>query len=151
MNDLLNEVVSPEDLQKFENIYHQQLYKNDVTPKAQFEYAWCLVRSKYPVDIKKGLVLLQELFTTHEEGKRDYLFYLALGNARLKQYRQALNFLNAFLNIEPNNSQVIGLKNVIEKKMTQEGLKGIAITGGAIVALGAVVSLGISLLGAAKK
>lgn len=87
--------------QKFEKIYHEQLYKNDVTPKAQFEYAWCLVRSKYPADIRKGIVLLQELYKSNEEGQRDYLYYLAIGNARIKEYNKALSYLKNFLAIEP--------------------------------------------------
>lgn len=87
--------------QKFEKIYHEQLYKNDVTPKAQFEYAWCLVRSKYPADIQKGIILLEELYKTNEEGQRDYLYYLAIGNARLKEYSKALNYVRSFLTIEP--------------------------------------------------
>lgn len=79
--------------QTFEKIYHDQLYDNNVTPKAQFEYAWCLVRSKYPADIRKGIVLLQELYNSHEPGKRDYLYYLAFGNARIKEYSKALNYI----------------------------------------------------------
>lgn len=90
-------------LQKFEKIYHEQLYKNDISTKAQFEYAWCLVRSKYPADIRKGIVLLQELFKTHEEGRRDYLYYLAIGNARLREYKKALDYVKLFLEIEPGN------------------------------------------------
>ena len=33
-----------------------------VSSEAQFEYAWCLVRSKYPADIRKGIILLEDLF-----------------------------------------------------------------------------------------
>ena len=33
-----------------------------VSSEAQFEYAWCLVRSKYPADIRKGVILLEDLF-----------------------------------------------------------------------------------------
>lgn len=57
----------------------------EVTQKAQFEYAWCLVRSKYPADIRKGIVLLEDLFNNHGDSeKRDCLYYLAIGNARIK-------------------------------------------------------------------
>nr|CAI5853567.1 unnamed protein product [Callosobruchus analis] len=101
MADVLSETVLPDDLKKFEKIYHEQLYKNDVTPKAQFEYAWCLVRSKYPADIQKGIILLEELYKTHEEGQRDYLYYLAIGSARLKEYSKAMNYVRSFLTIEP--------------------------------------------------
>lgn len=71
--------------QKYEKVYHEQLNSGNITQKAQFEYAWCLVRSKYSCDIRKGLILLEELFhTDKEESKRDYLYYLAIGNARIK-------------------------------------------------------------------
>ena len=57
-----------------------------VSDKAQFEYAWCLVRSKRTGDIRRGNVLLEELFkrSQDETAKRDYLFYLAVGHTRLK-------------------------------------------------------------------
>jgi hypothetical protein len=71
--------------QKYERFYHEQLLKGEVTQKAQFEYSWCLVRSKYPADIRKGITLLEDLFSNGtEDGKRDYLYYLAIGNARIK-------------------------------------------------------------------
>ena len=144
--EVLTECIPIEDLKKFEKIYHEQLYKNDVTHKAQFEYAWCLVRSKYPADIKKGIVLLQELFKANEEGQRDYLYYLAIGYARLKEYRKAMSFVNSFLQIEPGNQQVLSLQQAIQKKMDQDGLKGIAVAGGAVLAVGAVVGVGLALL-----
>ena len=84
-----------------------------VSSEAQFEYAWCLVRSKYPADIRKGIILLEDLFQVafprcdnilmllsnvgardepHQiffqnrdnSNKRDYLYYLAIGNTKLK-------------------------------------------------------------------
>ena len=33
-----------------------------VSSESQFEYAWCLVRSRYPADIRKGIILLEDLF-----------------------------------------------------------------------------------------
>ncbi|KAK4879044.1 hypothetical protein RN001_007190 [Aquatica leii] len=149
MEDVLTETVPAEDLKKFEKAYHEQLYKQDVTPKAQFEYAWCLVRSKYPADIKKGIFLLQELYRSHEEGQRDYLYYLAIGNARIKEYSKALSYVRSFLNIEPGNSQVIALESTIKKKMEKEGLVGMAVAGGFVLALGALVGLGMAI--ASKK
>ncbi|CAG5089401.1 Similar to Fis1: Mitochondrial fission 1 protein (Drosophila melanogaster) [Cotesia congregata] len=64
MENILNEVVSSEDLKKFEKIYNEQLTTSQVTQKAQFEYAWCLVRSRYPADVRKGIVLLEDLGST---------------------------------------------------------------------------------------
>nr|QBH73494.1 hypothetical protein [Nicoletia phytophila] len=146
MEDVLDEVVSSEDLKKFEHAYNKQIQDGHVTPKAQFEYAWCLVRSRYPADIKKGIVILEELFQSQEaEAKRDYLYYLAIGNARIKEYSTALSFVRAFLQIEPGNQQVQNLEALIKKRMEKEGLIGAAIAGGAVLAIGGLIGLGIAL------
>ncbi|CAG9566471.1 unnamed protein product [Danaus chrysippus] len=145
MDDVLDEVVSSEDLEKFEKVFHEQLHQGNVTHKAQFEYAWCLVRSKYATDIRKGILLLKELFNSHAEGKRDYLFYLAIGNARIKEYNKALHYIKRFLEIEPTNQQVLALERQINKRMETEGLVGMAVAGGAVLALGGLVGLGIAL------
>lgn len=131
--------------QQFENTYHEHLYRNEVTPKVQFEYAWCLVRSKYPADIKKGILFLEELYKTHEEGQRDYLYYLAIGNARMKEYSKALKYVRSFLTIEPGNQQVLQLETLIKKRMDKEGLIGMAVAGGICVAMGAIVAVGMKL------
>lgn len=78
--------------------------------KAQFEYAWCLVRSQYSTDMRKGIVLLEDLCNRHSAGNRDYIYYLAIGNARLKNYTDSLKFVQAFLQVEPNNQQAISLE-----------------------------------------
>ncbi|RZC34415.1 mitochondrial fission 1 protein [Asbolus verrucosus] len=150
MSGILSETVEPSDLKKFEKIYHEQLYKNDVTPKAQFEYAWCLVRSKYSSDIQKGIILLEDLYKTHEEGQRDYLYYLAIGTARLKEYTKALNYVRSFLLIEPGNQQVISLQQTIKKKMEKEGLVGMAMAGGVVLAVGAIVGVGMAIASKVK-
>ena len=38
-----------------------------VSSESQFEYAWCLVRSRYPADIRKGIILLEDLFQVFSE------------------------------------------------------------------------------------
>lgn len=45
--------------QKFEKKYNSELAKGAVSKETKFEYAWCLIRSKYTQDIKKGVVLLE--------------------------------------------------------------------------------------------
>lgn len=54
--------------------------------------------------------MLEDLSLRHAEGNRDYIYYLAIGNARLKNYTIALKYLRAFLQVEPNNMQVITLE-----------------------------------------
>lgn len=45
--------------QKFEKKYNNELMKGAVSKDTKFEYAWCLIRSKYTDDIKKGIALLE--------------------------------------------------------------------------------------------
>lgn len=130
--------------QKFEKKFQRESVEaQKISPQTQFEYAWCLVRSDFPSDIKKvklihssddtslndnygtikrthellflshtnqGILLLEELVQTHSEGNRDYIYYLAIGNARIKEYSTAMKFCKAFLQIEPNNQQAITLE-----------------------------------------
>lgn len=46
---------------------------------------------------------------------------------------------------------MLSLQAAIKKTMEQEGLKGMAVAGGAVLAAGAIVGLGITLLSKAKK
>ncbi|XP_029034276.1 mitochondrial fission 1 protein [Osmia bicornis bicornis] len=146
MEDVLEEVVSSEDLKKFERVYHEQLRSSFVTQKAQFEYAWCLVRSKYPADIRKGIILLEDLYCNHDDSnKRDCLYYLAIGNARIKEYSKALTYVRSFLQVEPQNRQVQHLETLIKKKMEKEGLYGMAIAGGVIIGVASILGLSFAM------
>ncbi|GAB0096807.1 Mitochondrial fission 1 protein [Sergentomyia squamirostris] len=145
MEEILNEIVPPAELEKFEKRYQQELEEQNVTHKAQFEYAWCLVRSNYVADIKKGILLLEDLATRHPDGKRDYIYYLAIGHTRIKEYTVALKYVRSFLQIEPNNQQVISLEQIIKKKMEREGMIGVAVAGGAALVVGGLLGLGFAL------
>ncbi|KAK7079715.1 Mitochondrial fission 1 protein [Halocaridina rubra] len=146
MEDVLNEICSSEDLKTFELRYNEEMCQGEVSSTTQFEYACFLVRSRYPADIQRGVVLLEELYKRPDEtGKRDYVFYLAIGNARLKEYQLALNYVKGLLRIEPANRQVLELEKLIKKRMEKDAMKGAAIAGGAILGLGALVGLGVAL------
>merc|ERR1712032_534157 len=98
METILEETVATEDLKKFEQKYHVELNNGKVSSESQFEYAWCLVRSRYPADIRKGIILLEDLFQNRDNtNKRDYLYYLAIGNTKLKEYATALKYVRALL------------------------------------------------------
>nr|QBH73483.1 hypothetical protein [Carausius morosus] len=146
MEDVLDEIIPTDELRKFERVYHTQLNVGNITNKAQFEYAWCLVRSKFPTDIKKGIILFEDLFQKGSgDSKRDCLYYLAIGCARLKEYSKALQYVRAFLQVEPDNQQVQTLERQIKKRMEKEGLVGMAVAGGIVLALGGLVGLGIAM------
>jgi len=149
MEAIVEEVVAPEDLQKFKQKYmKEQESLGKVSAETQFSYAWCLVRSANKQDVHLGIQLLKDLFqkTKDETAKRDYLYYLAIGHTRLKEYNEALKFSNAILQVEQGNHQAVMLSEYIEKKMKKEGLIGMAIVGGAAaIAIGGLVGLGVAL------
>ncbi|XP_034612956.1 mitochondrial fission 1 protein isoform X1 [Trachemys scripta elegans] len=143
---LVGEKIAP--LVRFEKKYKAELSGGTVSKGTQFEYAWCLVRSKYTDDIKKGIVLLEELVPKGcKEEQRDYVFYLAVANYRLKEYEQALKYIRGLLKTEPKNTQALELKKLIDKAMQKDGLVGMAIVGGmalGVAGLAGLIGLAIS-------
>ncbi|XP_044277348.1 mitochondrial fission 1 protein [Varanus komodoensis] len=149
MESVLSEVVALEDLQRFEKKFNAELKEGNVCKGTKFEYAWCLVRSKYNDDIKKGIVLLEDLLPKgNKEEQRDYIFYLSVANYRLKEYEKALKYIRGLLKTEPSNTQALELEKLINKAMQKDGLVGMAIVGG--MALGAAGLAGLIGLAIAK-
>ncbi|XP_070785952.1 mitochondrial fission 1 protein [Enoplosus armatus] len=153
MEAVLSDVVAPEDLLKFEKKYKNELVKGSVSKETKFEYAWCLIRSKYTEDIKKGIALLEELVQkASKDDSRDFLFYLAVANYRLKEYEKALKYIRNLLKNEPGNKQAMELEKLIDKALKKDGLVGMAIVGGiglGVAGLAGLIGLAVSK-GAAK-
>ncbi|XP_053200907.1 mitochondrial fission 1 protein-like [Panonychus citri] len=142
MEALLEDYISPDDLKGFECNYHESRKNGTLTSQTQFEYAWCLIRSKYRADINRGIVLLEELCHSQAgEEKRDYLFYLAIANTKIADYSRALDCIDKFLLAEPSNRQASELKKIIKDRIKRDGLKGAAIAGGAALVVGGLVGL----------
>ncbi|MEE6521673.1 hypothetical protein FKM82_019951 [Ascaphus truei] len=142
MEAVLNDLVAVEDLVRFEKKYLAESSSGALSKSTRFEYAWCLIRSKYNADIKKGSLLLEELLPKgSKEEQRDYLFYLGVAHYRLKEYEKALKYVRTLLKAEPKNTQALELEKVIEKAMQKDGLVGMAIVGG--MALGAAGLAGL--------
>ena len=51
-----------------------------------------------------------------------------------------MKFIRGLLQVEPGNRQAQELETIIQKKMEKEGLIGMAVVGGATLALGGKVS-----------
>ncbi|KAM9724664.1 mitochondrial fission 1 protein isoform 1-T1 [Dama dama] len=134
--------------EKFERKFQSEKAAGSVSKSTQFEYAWCLVRSKYNDDIRKGLALLEELLPKgSKEEQRDYVFYLAVGNYRLKEYEKALKYVRGLLQTEPQNNQAKELERLIDKAMKKDGLVGMAIVGGmalGVAGLAGLIGLAVS-------
>lgn len=119
----------------------------------------------------QGILLLEDLAEKHAEGNRDYIYYLAIGYSRIKNYSTALKFCKAFLQIEPTNQQALTLEvsddsspflllvtalicfhsqEHIRNKKDKEAMAGAAVTGGAILVLGGLVGIGLAALASRK-
>nr|ACO15027.1 Mitochondrial fission 1 protein [Caligus clemensi] len=144
---LLEDTVSTEDLKKFETRYHEEeAALGSASSSTQFDYAWCLVKSKYATDIRRGIFLLEQLYKNEDfSDKRDLLYYLSIGNARIKEYTIALKYIRGLLQVQPDNRQAKELEGIIKKKMEREGLIGAAMVGGSVLALGGLVGLGLAV------
>ncbi|XP_056156016.1 mitochondrial fission 1 protein [Lampris incognitus] len=149
MEAVVSDTVAPEDLLKFEKKYKAELAKGAASKETKFEYAWCLIRSKYSDDIKKGIVLLEELVQKGtKDDSRDFLFYLSVANYRLKEYEKALKYIRTLLRNEPGNKQALELETLIDKALKKDGLVGMAIVGG--IGLGVAGLAGLIGLAVAK-
>ncbi|XP_067261970.1 mitochondrial fission 1 protein-like isoform X2 [Chanodichthys erythropterus] len=84
-----------------------------------------------------------------KDDQRDYLFYLAVANYKLKEYEKALKYIRTLLKNEPGNSQALDLEKFINKTMKKDGLIGMAIVGG--IGLGLAGLAGLIGLAVAKK
>ncbi|XP_030636069.1 mitochondrial fission 1 protein [Chanos chanos] len=152
MEEVVADTVAPEDLKKFEKKYNAELVKGAVSKETQFEYAWCLIRSKYTNDIRKGIQLLEELVQkSTKDDQRDYLFYLAVANYRLKEYERALKYIRTLLRQEPGNKQALELEKLIDRALKKDGLVGMAIVGGIGLGVAGLASLiGLAVAKTAK-
>lgn len=85
--------------------------------------------------------LLSDIFKTTPERRRECLYYLALGNYKLGNYAEARRYNDLLLDKEPGNLQASSLRQLIDDKVSKEGMMGMAIVGGAAVVAGIVGSM----------
>ncbi|RMZ83289.1 hypothetical protein DV738_g1253, partial [Chaetothyriales sp. CBS 135597] len=109
-----------------------------VGTQTKFNYAWGLIKSNQRSEQQLGVQLLSDIFKSEPGRRRECLYYLALGNYKLGNYAEARRFNDLLLVKEPGNLQASSLRQLIDDKVNKEGLMGMAIIGGATVALGLV-------------
>ncbi|KAL7677428.1 hypothetical protein ACOME3_003667 [Neoechinorhynchus agilis] len=136
--------------QTFKTAYEEELHRYDglAGASATFNYAFALILQpkKKPELIKRGNELIRSLYNeSHDElAKRDYLYYLAIGEAKLGFFDEAIRFVDAILSMEPDNNQALELKEEIKQMRYRDGLTGAAIAGGFI---GVAGLLGAAIVG----
>ncbi|KIV89155.1 mitochondria fission 1 protein [Exophiala mesophila] len=106
--------------------------------QTKFNYAWGLIKSNQRSEQQLGVQLLSDIFKTTPERRRECLYYLALGNYKLGNYAEARRYNELLMEKEPGNLQASSLQQLIDDKVSREGLMGVAIVGGAAVVAGIV-------------
>ncbi|XP_077851288.1 mitochondrial fission 1 protein isoform X1 [Macaca mulatta] len=112
-------------------------------------------RCTLPFPLPSGLLISHPLLCPSpellpkgsKEEQRDYVFYLAVGNYRLKEYEKALKYVRGLLQTEPQNNQAKELERLIDKAMKKDGLVGMAIVGGmalGVAGLAGLIGLAVS-------
>lgn len=147
MEDIIEETIDDKEILKSSKLYEEAKKKGgDEEITARFQYAYCLLRSKHTTDITHGINILENLYYEGDQSaRRDYLYYISIGQTRLKKYNLALDCVEHFLQFEPENRQAKQLRAYIKERLTKDGLVGMAITGGAALVLGGLIGLGLSL------
>lgn len=106
--------------------------------QTKFNYAWGLIKSNHRGEQQLGVQLLSDIWKTAPERRRECLYYLALGNYKLGNYAEARRYNDKLLEKEPGNLQGGSLQQLIDDKVSKEGMVGMAILGGAAVVAGVV-------------
>ncbi|CAG0917426.1 unnamed protein product [Notodromas monacha] len=144
---ILEDFGDASELKRLEALYFRQQERMENDPKVRWDYAISLVRSKYMADIKSGRRMMEEIMAdpANEEIQIDCLYFLSLACAKLKDYKDALQYVRELLRRKPNHMQAVQLERIISGRLEREGMKGMAILGGAAMGIGALIGLGVAL------
>ncbi|KAG2210482.1 uncharacterized protein EV154DRAFT_519883 [Mucor mucedo] len=136
---LLQDAEIPLSAAELEVLRRQYIKEGEyVTIQTKFNYAWGLIKSSKSDHIELGIKLLTEIYTDAPERRRECLYFLAIGNFKIKNYSEARRFNDQLLKLEPRNDQATSLKQMIDEKVSTEGVIGLAIVSG-VVAVGAAL------------
>ncbi|GMT31302.1 hypothetical protein PFISCL1PPCAC_22599 [Pristionchus fissidentatus] len=131
-DNVLDERIDPYELERLRDQYETQVRRGQPSHLAKFSFAHGLIKSTKD-DVHQGIAILEQLLRENDRADiamRDYIYYLAVGHARIKDYDRALAYIETLLHAEATNRQAITLREIIEKKMRNDGLLGAAILGG---------------------
>ncbi|XP_037506558.1 mitochondrial fission 1 protein [Rhipicephalus sanguineus] len=137
---LLRAYVDSDELHRIELSYNEHLQHGHMLPSVQYDYGRCLVLSRFPADIIKGIVLLEQLIQL-EYRPIDCCYMSALAHTKLGHYNTALQFTKTMLVKEPRNIEGSELQELIHRKVLREYLFQVAVVGGVVIMIGVLISM----------
>lgn len=112
---------------------------NSATIQSKFNYAWALIKSNDINDQRLGVKLLTDIYKESQFRRRECLYYMTIGYYKLNDFTMAKRYIDRLYEVEPNNRQVIALKQMIEDKIQRETMKGVAIGVGIIAGIATAI------------
>ncbi|KFK25511.1 hypothetical protein AALP_AA8G124400 [Arabis alpina] len=107
--------------------------------------SWALVHSKMPVDIQRGIAMLEASVVndTSPMKLREKLYLLAVGYYRSSDFSRSRECIERCLEVEPEWRQAQALKQAIEDRIVKDGVIGVGI---AVTAVGVVAGIAAALI-----
>ncbi|KAG7562272.1 hypothetical protein FFLO_02260 [Filobasidium floriforme] len=136
------ESLAYDELEVLRTQYQKEQEQQHVSTQTKFNYAWGMVKSPKRELQTEGIKLLQEIYQTAPEYRRECSYYIALGYYKLGNYGMARKFNDLLLHVEPSNRQAQSLKGLIDAAETKEGYIGIGLVAGA-AAVGGILIAGL--------
>ncbi|CAI5453708.1 unnamed protein product [Caenorhabditis angaria] len=148
--EILEAHCEPEDLRLARDSYLQQCSRGAPSDDAIVSYSFALINSSDKNEIRKGIAGFEKLLRQGDSpGKRrEYVYFLSLGYARIGEFDMAMRFADALIAAEPENVQAKRLREAIAKKARRNGVIGAAIFGGGVAVAAAGV---LTILALVKK
>ncbi|KAH8025374.1 hypothetical protein HPB51_007686 [Rhipicephalus microplus] len=137
---LLHAYVDSDELHRIELNYNEHLQHGHMLPSVQYDYGRCLILSRFPADIIKGIVLMEQLIQL-EYRPIDCCYMSALAHTKLGHYNTALQFTKTILVKEPRNVDGSELQELIHHKVLREYLFQVAVVGGVVIMIGVLISM----------
>lgn len=137
---LLRSYVDSRELHRIEISYNEHLHHGHMLPSVQYDYGRCLVLSRFPADIIKGVVLMEQLIQL-EYRPIDCSFMMALAHTKLGNYTLALHFTKSMLVKDPRNNKGRELQELIQRKVLREYLFQVAFVGGVVIMISVLISM----------
>ncbi|XP_037567731.1 mitochondrial fission 1 protein-like [Dermacentor silvarum] len=137
---LLHAYVDSGELHRIELSYNEHLHHGHMLPSVQYDYGRCLVFSRFPADIIKGIVLMEQLIQL-EYRPVDCCYMTALAHTKLGNYSTAMQFTKTMLVKDPRNCQGVELQELIHRKVVREYLFQVAVVGGVVIMIGVLISM----------
>ncbi|PRP81041.1 hypothetical protein PROFUN_11119 [Planoprotostelium fungivorum] len=141
------EIDTSQELEQFHQQFLKELQFGTPSVGTTFTYACFLIKSPLTEHKDQGigylrretiLINISDLYTellNQDPQNREYLYFLSVGSYTAGNYTEAKTYVQALLQIEPNNGQARELEGMILNKIKDEGLVGMALVGGAAAAV----------------